>query len=43
MYVLLKQEVWWLQNLKGISCLFAVASQDLTKACLIFELSKSNI
>ena len=29
MYVLLKQEVWWVQHLKGISCLFASASQNL--------------
>ena len=29
MYVLLKQEVWWVQNLKGISYLFAAASQNL--------------
>ena len=29
MYVLLKQEVWWVQYLKGINCLFAAASQNL--------------
>ena len=28
-YVLLKQEVWWVQYLKGISYLFAAASQNL--------------
>ena len=29
MYVLLKQEVGWVQHLKGRSCLFAAASQNL--------------
>ena len=30
MYVLLKQEVWWVQHLKSISYLFASASQNLS-------------
>ena len=29
MYVLLKEEVWWVQHLKDISSLFAAASQNL--------------
>ena len=29
MYVLLKQEVWRVQYLKGINCSFAAASQNL--------------
>ena len=40
MYVLLKEEVWWVQHLKGMRSLFAAASQNLKPVWFLLK-SKS--